>query len=298
MQHDPRGLRAAQVLARRVGAATLSLALGLASLAAVQAPSRAQDVVGNAPAAAAASPAPSQPTLRDMVRQRQGELEGASVTQLARALPPSLPTALGLNARQVERLDRLYGDFVLARLEQEGKIARWQDDLQRAQSPTAFDEGKSRGLLGSIAEAQDKTRAAFLKARGESLRALTLTQRTKLQALSESLRPDEQPELPTGQQGLDELPSVRVDEYRALLLMPVEKLLATPLDTQAARRVLAERASNRSVYSASRSGRYGYGSSVFGGFGVGRGFEFGGVYGHFGHRHGSNGHRQHGGARH
>ena len=313
MQHDPRGLHAAQVLARRAGAVSLSLALGLASLAAVQVPSRAQDVAGlggsaTASPAASQSSSSSQSTLRDMVRQRQGELEAASVTQLARSLPPSLTTALGLDARQVERLDRLYADFLLARVEQEGKIARWQDDLQRAQSPASFDEGKSRGLLGSIAGAQDKVRLAFLKARGQALRTLTPAQRAQVQALAERLRLDEQPELPSSGAGLDELPSVRVDEYRALLLMPVEKLLATPLDTQAARRVLAQRASNRYDrsgasrynYSSGRSGRYGYGSSVFGGFGIGRGHGhgFGGIYGSFGHRDRFGGHQQHGGAHH
>ena len=88
MQHDPRGAHAAQVLARRVGAVRLSLALGLASVLAAQAPSHAQDVTDNVPVAPAASQPSLQPTLRDMVRQRQGELEGASVMQLARSLPP------------------------------------------------------------------------------------------------------------------------------------------------------------------------------------------------------------------
>ena len=300
MQHDRSGVGAAQVLGvqvlPRIRALRLPVALGLASLLAATGPSRAQD----APLARDAAP----PSLREMVRQRQGELEDASVKELARSLPPSLATVLGLDARQVERLDRLHGDFVLARLEQEGKIARWQDDLKRAQSATSFDEGKSRGLLKSIAEAQDNIRAAFLKARGQSLQALTPAQRAQVQALAQAAPAPESPTTPPAST-LDEpnAPSpVREDAYRKLLLMPVERLLHTPLDTQAARRVLAERAAGR--YDRYGLSRYGYSSGRYGGafggfgFGWGRGHGFGGIYGAFGHRDTYGGHPQHGGAHH
>jgi hypothetical protein len=280
----------------------LSFALGLASLMpGASAPSRAQDA--------------PQPTLREMVRARQDQMKAASLKDLVRSLPPSLPAVLALDGRQVERLDRLWGDFVLSRLEQEGKIARWQDDLQRAQSPTSFNEGKSRGLLKSIADGQDKIRGTFLKARGEAFKALSPAQRAQVQALASSARPNELPTLqsgsPAGAQVLgdeasgDEAmgssasggPTVREDEYRQLLLMPVERLPLQPLDTEAVLRVLAERDHNRYASYGYRSSRYGIGSGRYG-FGFAHSFSFGGIYGGFGHRDTYNGHPQHGGTHH
>ena len=62
----------------------------------------------------------------------------------------SLPRLLGLDARQVERLDRLYDGFARTRLREEARIMEWQDELKLAQSPTSFDEREAIRLMRGI----------------------------------------------------------------------------------------------------------------------------------------------------
>lgn len=218
-------------------------------------------------------------TLHEMVEQKKNALAAQQTAQAAWS--NSLPARLGLDARQTERLDSLYDSFALRRMEQEARIVGWQSALQQAQSPTKFDQGKASGLLKSIAGAQENIRDAFLRARGEALEVLTAPQRAGLQAVVVSLRSTPQ----LIESGALE---VRDDQYRQLLLLPVENLLQTPIDTQAGRRLLAEQADGRNGY-----GVYGgyspYGYSPFGlyggygrpgiGIGIGIGSGFGGYWG-------------------
>ena len=291
-------------------------ALGLCALLLVMgAPVCAQNDV---PPASVQSNGTTQPatqlTLREMVEQRQNNMQEPSVKELLKALPPSLPVLLGLDARQVERLDVLYDDFALRRMEQEAKIARWQDELKRAQSPAAFNERKANGLLKSIRGAQDTITSAFLRARSEAFKVLIPSQRVQLQAMAAELASASQPsnlQTPPATAPANGVRPVRDDAYRQLLLMPLESLLQTPIDTQTGRRLLAERASGRyNRYSRYNNrgyggyspfgvyGTYGYGHS---GFGIGIGGIFGGHggFGHGGFGYGGFGHHpHHGGAHH
>jgi hypothetical protein len=210
-------------------------------------------------------------SLRELVEQKRNQQAAREVAQAAWS--NSLPAKLGLNVRQTSRLDSLYNTFALRRMDQEAKIAGWQQELQQAQAPANFDQHKVSRLLKSIAGAQENIRDVFLQARGEALKVLTPQQRDQLQTMATGLATS------THSASNGVLP-VRDDQYRQLLLMPVEQLLQTPIDIQTGRRLLAERARERNSYydrgyyggsPFGVYGRYGHRRSGFG-IGIGRGF--------------------------
>jgi hypothetical protein len=222
---------------------------------------------------AATTQAPTH-SLRDMVEQRERELTGTSTRQALDTSPQLLPSLLGLDDHQIRRLDDLYGGFARRRVDQEAMIGRWHDELQRAQAPATFDQKKASGLLQSIRAAQDDITNSFLRTRGDALKSLNPVQRTRLQELATL----SQSSAPTARNGQN-------DVYRQLLLMPVEELLQTPVDVEVGRRLLAQRANNRSY---DGYGSYG-GINVFGSFGhrrSGFGIGLGGILGGFGRHRG------------
>lgn len=259
----------------KAGIAVSFLQMSAGLLLGLGASAQAQNAVPVPPLSAETTPtaATTQTPLRDMVEQRERELTGTTTRQTLESSPQLLPSLLGLEPRQTARLDALYGDYARQRSEQEAKIARWQDELRFAQAPATFNEGKASDLLRSIRGAQDDITKSFLHARGEAFKALNPVQRARLQELS-ALAGASSSSARAGQN----------DVYRQLLLMPVENLLTTPVDTETGRRLLAQRA-NRSYYpSYGGYGSYG-GVNVFGSFGHRRsGFGFGlnGLFG--GHR--------------
>jgi Spy/CpxP family protein refolding chaperone len=195
---------------------------------------------------------------------------GESLVGTVKRVPRPLPAILDLSDGQRAALDRLYDEFAQRRIEQEGKIARWRDDLQKAQSPTSFDERKAAGLLQSISEAGQKITDAFLRVRGKALEVLTPAQRAQLQELAARAM--------STRQDMALAPPAR-DHYYQLLLLPVEALLQTPVDTQAVLRLAAEKADRNAASYTDPAYYYGYGRgnslSIFGGFGRGSFFGFG-----------------------
>jgi hypothetical protein len=130
-------------------------------------------------------------------------------------------TLLRLDGARIEKLDRAYETYARARLEQEARIAAWQEDLRRAQAATTFDERKAAQLSGSVSGAENKIATAYLKARGEALNALTSSQRIELEKIAVANR------------------QVRDDKYRFLLLSEVEDLWRTPIDPETGQALLS-----------------------------------------------------------
>lgn len=182
--------------------------------------------------------------------------------------PESITTRLSLTADQIERFDRLYASFARTRLEQEAKMAGWQDELKQVQAVVPPDERRAARLVRNITRAEEKIALAFLKARGEALKRLTPDQRARLQGLKADLQ------------------AVRDDKYRQLLLLTVEEIWRVPVDTATARELLDEMA-----YAARSPRRYRYFGSpyLFSSYGYGWGsYPFFGLYGHGGFFGGSN----------
>lgn len=197
---------------------------------------------------------------------------------------------LALDDRQMDRLDRIYESFARARLEQEAKLAGWQDRLKHIQDWTVPDERGSARLVREIKKGEERIAQAFLRARSDALRVLTGGQRAELDALRSGARP------------------VREDRYYQLLFLTVEDFWKTPVDDEAVRALLDAKAyaarAPRSYpyygYPAYTYRPYGYGfaSLHFGshhggsfGFDLGGGHLFGGghlgglIGGHFGGGH-------------
>ena len=127
---------------------------------------------------------------------------------------PSITTLLKLDATVILRLDRAYENYARTRFQQEAQIENWQNALRTAHAATTFDERKASQLSGNISDAEHKVADAYLKARGESLAALTSVQRIRLERLEASDQP------------------IRDDKYRFLLLSQIEDLWRTPIDAE------------------------------------------------------------------
>jgi hypothetical protein len=132
---------------------------------------------------------------------------------------------LRLDATRIAKLDRAYETYARARLEQEARIADWQEELRTAQAAATFDERKASQLSGSISGAENKIATAYLKARGEALNALTSQQLIELEKLEAANQ------------------RVRDDKYRFLLLSQVEDLWRTPLDPETGQALLSANSS-------------------------------------------------------
>ncbi len=132
----------------------------------------------------------------------------------------SVVTLLGLDERQVDRLDRLYDDYARNRLTQQEIIGQKGQDLVAAQSPASFDERRAGRLVKDIGGAEQKVAEAFLKSQAAALRLLTAGQRSRIEGLRAA---------PQG---------VRGDKYRELLLLRVQDLWQAPVETETTRRLL------------------------------------------------------------
>jgi hypothetical protein len=253
----------------RGSARTFSLplkALGLpALLLLLSVPLRAQsDVPAASVTPNGTAQSAAQPTLREMIEKRENE-RNQSAVELMRAR--SLPQTLNLSQGQAVALDDIYSGFAMRRVEQEGKIVKWQSDLQKAQSPTDFNERRAAGLLQSIADAQRVISDNFIAARGKAIKVLTPAQRLQLQTIATASTANE----PSSVGIVDARPSGPApaqDAYFQLLLMPAADILQTPVDTQTVRRQY-----DRNNYAYSNRGR----TSVFGSFGVFGGHSYSGI---------------------
>lgn len=147
----------------------------------------------SAQAPLAASPSPSAESVRDL---------------------------LALGTGQVERLNRTYEAFARTRLEQEARIAAWQDEMKRVQSPLTFDEKRAARLVRDVSGAEQKIADAFVKTRAEALRILTPDQRVVLESL------------------LVERRAVTPDKYRQILLLGISEIWQVPVDGETARALL------------------------------------------------------------
>lgn len=140
---------------------------------------------------------------------------------------------LALNSKQSERLDRLYDNFARTRLEQEAKLAAWQDEFKQTQSQIQPDERNAARLTRDIKGAEARIATAFLQARAEGLKVLTPEQRIKIETLDPK--------------------AARDDKYRQLLLLKVDDIWQVTVDADTARRLL-----NATAYAARSPNRYRY----------------------------------------
>jgi len=152
----------------------LLLCLAPGPLLFAQAPQAADGLLAE-PFAAAGPPEVRQPTTEAQAVQASGA-------------PPAQPavsvvTLLGLDERQVARLDRLYDDYARDRLTQQEIIRPKEEDLAAAQSPTSFDERRAGRLVKDIAGTEQKVAEAFLKAQAAALRLLPAGQRAQVEGL-------------------------------------------------------------------------------------------------------------------
>lgn len=143
--------------------------------------------------------------------------EPTQKTDTAATTNDSVSTLLALDWKQVERVDRLYDDYIRTRLEQERKMADWHDRLTRIKAWTTPDEREIGTLENNIKNAERKIADAFLNARKDALRALTPEQRAELEAIRADARP------------------VRDDRYRRLLALNVEDIWRYPAVVQVTR---------------------------------------------------------------
>lgn len=182
------------------------------------------------------------------------------------SVSPSSPTAeasltahLRMQAGQIERLNRLYNDYISRRVKEEAHIQDWQSQLQQAQSPASYDERKATRLLRDISNAEQKVATAFLASRAQALKTLNPVQRAQLEAMS-----------------TDSRMKLHHDRYYQLLLLGVEDIWRAPAETRTERRMSESRAHNRRPARYKGNGSYG----VYGGYGYG-GPQYG-VYGNYG----------------
>lgn len=181
--------------------------------------------------------------------QQENNIQPAPSTQAASTAQPveSVITLLMLSPQEIGKLDRIYDKYAGLRLEQEAKIAIWQDELKQAQSKMPPDGRKQAKIVGNIKGAEQRIAVVFTKARADALKQLMPAHHDHLMTVP----PDPN--------------NVRDDKYRQLLLMPPTDLWQTSVDAATARKLLDARA-----YAAA-SPRYRYYSSpfYFGSFGYG-----------------------------
>ena len=143
--------------------------------------------------------------------------EPAQKGETAATSSASVSMLLALDWKQIEGLDRLYDDYLRTRLEQERKMADWQDRPQRIKAWTTPDEREIGTLENNIKNAEQKIADAFLKARADALKALTPEQRAELEAIRAGSK------------------AVRDDRYRRLLALNVEDIWKYPAVAPATR---------------------------------------------------------------
>jgi hypothetical protein len=204
-----------------------------ALLCLVAAPAGAQNLYSSPP------PTPLTKPNVPLAQQKQQYLDGVSAAPASEAYSVVRHLALGLS--HIERLDRLYDAFAAVRRKEEVRIAGWQEDLKRAQSPATLDERKANDLVRNITGAQQKIASAFLQARAAALKGLSPVERAQLESLS---RTPEQ---------------LRDDSYRQLLLLPLESVLQAPLQPSLNHPVPGQLSADRERDKRQRSGYGSYG---------------------------------------
>ena len=94
--------------------------------------------------------APAVTVTPDMVGSAPNGTQAPTLLGTVNRPPRPLPAILGLIESQSEKLERIYIGFASERIEQERKIADWQNDLQKAQSPITFDERNAARISKNV----------------------------------------------------------------------------------------------------------------------------------------------------
>ncbi|MBC8101144.1 MAG: hypothetical protein H7Z41_00970 [Cytophagales bacterium] len=200
------------------------------------------------PDSALAAPFPFTQTMAPAVPIGQGSRTAPHRLESAEDSLPSITTLLRLTNPQTGHLDRAYDGYARIRLEQEARIAEWEEELKTAQAVTTFNERRAGELARDISGSDQKVSDAYLKARGAALTALTSDQRRRLEELqSRRVAPGEGAFAPD---------SVRDDKYAFLLLSQVEDIWRTPVDTETAQALLAALEANTAATNLVQRGHY------------------------------------------